>query len=192
MFIYTGIPFVTVIALAMCVINYIYMVQKEKTANMLDAAVMCGALYQPFVTERKQYWRLITAGFVHFSPLHLLCNCYVLFSLGSSMEAAFGHLLYTVLLIGSIVLGNVFSVYMSKDHAVTGGISGGMYGLIAAELTMYIAMYGMEAIFRNPSILSVILLNLLMNFFPNVNRKAHLGGTCMGILFITFLLRFLS
>lgn len=192
MFVYSGVPFITFIALGICIADYIYMNKLSKTTNVLDAAMQCGALYRPYVTERKQYWRLVSAGFVHFSILHLLCNCYVLFSLGSSMEAAFGHLLYALLLFGSIITGNIFSVYMSEDYAITGGMSGGMYGLIAAELTMYLAVYGIEAVMKNGSVLSMILLNLLMNFFPNVNRKAHLGGTCMGILFITLLLRFLS
>lgn len=189
MFFYTGIPIITYITIGLCIYNYIRISKKTKETGLNDAIVQCGGVYAPYVIEQKQYYRLITGGFVHFSIFHLLMNVYVLFSLGGAMEAAFGHILFAVLLYGSILAGNAFCVYMHPDYSVSGGMSSGMYGLIAAQLAMILIVFGPSAILNSPSMISVILMNLLMNFIPGVAWRAHLGGASVGILFITILYR---
>lgn len=188
---FRNIPFISIAVMLGCIVSYLRMTKYMKTENIYEAAIKCGAVYTPSILEEKQYWRLLTGGFVHFSVLHLLCSCYVLFSLGTSLEAVFGHLLYAILLLGSVVIGNLFTVFMKSDISVSGGLSGGLYGLIAAELTIFCIVYGPSAVFQSPSVLSTVLVNLMMNFFPGVNWRAHLGGTCMGILFITLIMRIL-
>ena len=190
MFYYTGIPIITYVTAAACVFNYIRMTQLMKQYSPNDSAVQCGAVFGPYIVENGQYWRLITGGFVHFSIFHLLMNVYVLVSLGGTMEAAFGHILFFILLYGSVLMGNAFSVYMYSDYSISGGMSSGMYGLIAAQLAMILILYGPQAILSSGSLLTVILLNLLMNFLPGVAWKSHLGGACFGVLFITLLYRF--
>lgn len=191
MFYYSGIPMITYATAIGCVLNYIMMTKKMREYSPNDSAVQCGAVYGPYIAENGQYWRLLTGGFVHFSPFHLVMNVYVLFSLGTSMEMAFGHLLFGILLFGSIIMGNAFAVWMHGDYAITGGMSTGMYGLIASELAMILILYGPSAILSSSSLLMVIILNLLMNFIPGVAWKSHLGGATFGVLFITVLYRIL-
>ena len=100
MFYYTGIPIITYVTAVVCVLNYIRMTQLMKQNSPNDSAVQCGAVFGPYIMENGQYWRLITGGFVHFSIFHLLMNVYVLISLGGAMEAAFGHILFFILLYG--------------------------------------------------------------------------------------------
>ena len=191
MFYYTGIPFITYATALACVLNYIRMSKKMKEYSPNDSAVQCGAVYGPYIIENRQYYRLLTGGFVHFSIYHLVMNVYVLYSLGGAMEAAFGHILYAILLYGSIIMGNAFCVFMHPDYSISGGMSSGMYGLIAAQLAIILIMYGPQAILGSSSLLMVLLLNLMMNFIPGVAWRSHLGGACVGVLFITILYRFL-
>ena len=177
MFYYTGIPFITYATAIACVLNYIRMSKKMKEYSPNDSAVECGAVYGPYIIENRQYYRLLTGGFVHFSIYHLVMNVYVLYSLGRAMEAAFGHILYAILLYGSIIMGNAFCVFMHPDYSISGGMSSGMYGP--------------QAILGSSSLLMVLLLNLMMNFIPGVAWRSHLGGACVGVLFITILYRFL-
>lgn len=49
-----------------------------------------GANNKYLVVELHQYYRLLTATFLHIGPLHLLCNMYALYIIGSQVETFFG------------------------------------------------------------------------------------------------------
>ena len=60
-------------------------------AMELDATTLVdfGAKYRPFIAG-GQWWRLVTAGFLHGGLLHILMNSWVLFDLGAQVEDIFG------------------------------------------------------------------------------------------------------
>ncbi len=180
-----SVPIVTYITAILCVLNYVRIHKEASQFGIQEAVMRYGAVYRPQIEEKKEYWRLITGGFVHFSIWHLILNVYILLELGSSMEMMFGTIPYAILLFGSIITGNIFAVYMSNDYSISGGLSTGMFGLLAAELTIYYVNFGLQAILHDPGIMSTIILNVILNFMPGVGWKAHLGGICFGILFIT-------
>lgn len=173
------------------VINYIRMESLKGQEGSGSAAVDCGAVFRPYIEMNHQYWRFVTGGFVHFSIWHLLMNLSVMWSLGTGMERYFGHGLYAVLLFGSIILGNIFAAYMGNDRTISGGLSSGLYGLMAAEIALVINASGFQAVMNNYSLMYDIFINLIMNFIPGISWQAHLGGACFGILFTVFLIRIL-
>lgn len=187
----TYTPFVTYLCMIIAVINYIRMESLKGQEGSSSAAVDCGAVFRPYIESNHQYWRLVTGGFVHFSIWHLLMNLSVMWSLGTGMEGYFGHGLYAILLFGSIILGNVFAAYMGNDHTISGGLSSGLYGLMAAEIALVISANGFQAVMNNYSLMYTIFINLIMNFIPGISWQAHLGGACFGILFTVFLIRIL-
>lgn len=184
-------PLITYLCVFIAVINYIRMYALIPQEGSHSAAVDCGAVYRPYIENNHQYWRFITGGFVHFSIWHLLMNLSVMWSLGRSMELYFGHGLYAVLLLGSILLGNIFACYMGNDYTISGGLSSGLYGLMAAEIAMIIAARGFQAVLNDYSLMYTIFINLIMNFLPGIAWQAHLGGACFGILFTELILRIL-
>ncbi len=178
---------ITLVVIIVCILNYIRLVQKQKTDAYDIALLDCGALLKPSYDLKKDFYRFLTAGFVHFSVAHVLLNMYCLWSLGRSMEYMLGPVRYVILLFGSIITGNLFAYLMGDEHSITGGMSSGLYGLIAVELVLVYLNYGLEGITGSPSVLVAIMLNLLMNFMPGVNWKSHLGGACFGVLFVAYL-----
>ncbi len=183
-------PFVTYIAEIICIAAYFLKVKREQTAMSTDVLLEMGAMYVPYV-RLGQYYRLITAGFLHFSVWHLFMNMYVLWNLGRAMEMMFGHILYAVLLLGSVILGNLMVFMTGDDRTISAGMSGGLYGLMFAELALIMYLYGAEAILQQTSLMYMIVLNLIMNFMPGVGWRAHLGGACFGIIFTVLILRFI-
>ena len=82
-----------------------------------------------------EYWRLITAVFLHASAAHLTLNMFAHFYLGRLMERLLGHwrflLLYTVSALGGAVLFQVTS-----DATLGLGASGAVYGVFGAFLVL--------------------------------------------------------
>lgn len=148
--------------------------------------ILCGAFYKPFILA-GDYYRLLTAGFVHANMIHLFVNMISLYSIGRVIEKMLGKK-YIILLLGSVLFGNLFVLCM-KDHTVNVGLSGGLYGLLAC----YIYYLVKRKLYRIPqirnSLITMILMNLLINFMPGVSWLAHLGGFISGFFLSIFFMR---
>lgn len=89
-----------------------------------------GALFDQVGTE--QPFRYLSAMFVHFGILHVGMNAMALLSLGRGIEQADGSARLVVLFLGSGIVGFVASDFFAGPGEVTGGISGGVFGLMGA------------------------------------------------------------
>src|SRR5437762_4246573 len=72
-----------------------------------------GAKYGPYIQFRGEWWRLVTAGFLHGSILHILMNSWALFDLGTQVEDAFGTARYLVFYFVSTITGFLGSMWWS-------------------------------------------------------------------------------
>ena len=63
----------------------------------VEVLVVFGAKYGPPMVRQEQWWRLVTAGFLHGGVFHILMNSWVLLDLGSHAEAIFGTPRYLVI-----------------------------------------------------------------------------------------------
>ena len=74
-------------------INVIYFLYLEIAGSSENTAFMIskGAMYAPLVLEEGQYYRLLTAVFMHFGINHIMNNMLVLFFLGDNLERALGR-----------------------------------------------------------------------------------------------------
>lgn len=174
-------PFVTYYIAIICLLVYLISLYFYKyTNNSFEVAIIIGGYYKILIVA-GQWWRILTAGFVHVDIFHLLVNMISLFSLGRLLENYYGHLKYLIIIIAGIIFGNLF-LFALNDNIVAVGISGGLYALLAA-LAMYIyntKMYKIPAIMHN--VIYIILVNLMINLLPSVGYYAHLGGFIAGIL----------
>ncbi len=176
-------PWVSISLMVLCVI--FYSLSRLLAANyttFTNALIFMGAMYQPLIEGAFELWRFITPAFLHGSIFHLLTNMYSLNLFGRILEPLYGRWKFLLALISSIVVGNVF-VYFGSDTTVTVGMSGGLYGLMAMYLIYTIETQIIKIPQMRFQIFSLIGINLMINFFPNISWLSHLGGFITGLFF---------
>ncbi len=90
----------------------------------LQTLVDFGAKYAPYILGRGEWWRLITAGFLHGGLLHIGMNFWVLYDLGPQVNEAFGTPRFLAIYLVSSVTGFLASMYWSP--AISIGASAGL------------------------------------------------------------------
>jgi rhomboid protease GluP len=127
-----------------------------------------------------QWWRLVTAGFLHGGLLHLLMNSWVLFDLGTQVEEVYGTSRLIVFYVVSTVFGFLASAYWSPVLSV--GASAGLFGLIGSMIAL-----GMR--YKTPVSSAIrgmyvrwAVYGLLFGLLPmfRVDNAAHVGGLASG------------
>lgn len=176
-------PIVTYSLVAVTAIAYIAIELHDAGLSALDRArgdtwLTKLALFGPAVHD-GDYYRLVTNSLVHYGILHIAFNMFILWQVGKLLEPAAGHLRYFLLYIVS-VLGGACGALILDPHALTGGASGGVFGLMAAA-TLVLTRNGMS--FAQTGFGPLIVLNLFLGFFiSNVSIGGHIGGLIAGAL----------
>ena len=143
------------------------------------------------VLRYKEYYRLISSGFLHGSWWHLLFNLYALFSFGESLEAVIGGTNFLFIYFVSLIGGNVLSLYIhrfdSQYSAI--GASGAVCGIIFASIVIFPDMeIGMFLLPFSLTSWMYGLLFVLISIYgiksrmSNIGHDAHLGGALLGML----------
>jgi rhomboid protease GluP len=141
--------------------------------------VKFGAKFAPLIFERGQWWRLVTAGFLHGGLLHILMNSWVLFDLGAQVEELFGASRMWVIYFISSVCGFLLSAVWAPGVPSIGA-SAAVFGLIGAMIAMGVTNRGpMGAAIRSLYIRWAIY-GLLFSLFGNIDMAAHIGGLIAG------------
>lgn len=127
-----------------------------------------------------QWWRLITAGFLHGGLLHILMNSWVLFDLGAQVEEVYGASRLIVFYIIATVAGFLASTFWSP--AISIGASAGLFGLIGAMIAVGVRYpTSLGAAIRGLYIRWAIY-GLIIGLLPGlaIDNAAHLGGLAGG------------
>jgi len=125
-----------------------------------------------------EWWRLITAGFLHAGLMHLLFNCLALYTLGTPFEALYGRTRYAILLLISLVAGSYASITFNAENQVSVGASGAIFGLFGALLVV-----GRRLGADTRSTLTLLAINTAIAIaIPNIDWRAHLGGLAGGVV----------
>ena len=90
------------------------------------------------INNNKEYIRLLSAGFLHADMMHLLFNMMTLYFFGPIVIQAFGAVGFIIVYFGSVLLGNIFSLYLYKNQPWYSaiGASGGVSGILFASIAM--------------------------------------------------------
>jgi membrane associated rhomboid family serine protease len=124
-----------------------------------------------------EYYRLFTAGFLHFGIIHIGFNMLLLYQLGHLLEPALGRARFAALYVAALLAGS-FGAILTAPNALTGGASGAVFGLMAA------AAVGLQR--RGVNVFSTgigttLLLNLVLTFsISGISIGGHLGGAAAG------------
>ncbi|MEV7774768.1 rhomboid family intramembrane serine protease [Kitasatospora sp. NPDC086791] len=123
-----------------------------------------------------QWYRLLTATFLHLQWWHVGLNMLVLFWLGPPLEAALGRLRFLTLYLVSGLGGSTFAFLVAGDWMLSVGASGAIFGLIGATIVMQLRNKGPVG----PAI-AFLVFNLVVTFSrPTIDWRAHLGGLVLG------------
>ena len=133
-------------------------------------------LNNSYMIQQGQYYRLLTGGFLHGGPWHIMMNLYSLYNLGPWMERMLGPAKFLLLLYGGVLAGNLFCYFFKVRSSL--GLSGGLY----AVMFFYFMLLTSYTTVSWASILQNNIANIIINFMPGVAWQAHLGGALFGVL----------
>ena len=146
------------------------------------------------ILRNKEYIRLISAGFLHADLMHLLFNMMTLYFFGPIVIEAFGDIGFLAVYFGSVLLGNIFSLYLYKNQSWYSaiGASGGVSGILFASIAMIpdLGIYFFFIPIAIPGYLfgfAYFAYSVYMMLNPkqhdNIGHAAHLGGAFFGLLY---------
>lgn len=138
-----------------------------------------GAKYPPAM-HAGQWWRLITAGFLHGGLFHILMNSWVLWDLGATVESFYGAKRYVIIYFIATVFGFAASTWWS--NALSIGASAGLFGFIGAMIAMGTRSQTPIGAAMKAHYTQWAIWGLVMGFLPmfQVDNAAHLGGLAGG------------
>jgi membrane associated rhomboid family serine protease len=129
--------------------------------------------------DNGEYYRLVTAGFLHAGFFHLMFNMFALYVLGTLLEPAVGRLRFGLIYFVSLLAGSFGALVLSPDSP-TVGASGAIFGLMGAAVVV-MRNRGLSAM--ESGLGFWIVLNLVITFtVPNISIGGHVGGLIGGIL----------
>ena len=144
-----------------------------------------GVLFGPAVANGDWY-RRVTAMFLHASILHIAFNMFALYWLGTVVEQAIGSALFLLVYFVSGIAGSAGALVLSDPGAFTVGASGAIYGIMGALLVLEYMTTGSFA----GQAMGLILINLVITLsIPNISLGGHLGGLVGGTVSTYVLMR---
>jgi len=151
----------------------------------LETLVNMGALFGPFTVVNGEWWRLLSAMFLHGGMTHLLMNMFSLYIVGRGAEIYFDTKSYLSIYFFSGIIGGLVSLYM---HPVSVGVgaSGAIFGVFGALAGFFLAHRDKiashsKAFMKDFSV--IILINLVIGLsIPAIDVSAHIGGLVVGLI----------
>ena len=142
-------------------------------------------LFGPAVAN-GDWWRLITAAFLHASLIHIGFNMYFLWFAGAPVEAVLGRGRFLLVYLVSGLAGSAGALVVDPRTA-TVGASGAIFGILGAALVME----RQRNFVLGGSAAGLILINLILSFvLSNISIGGHIGGLIGGVLCTLVLSRF--
>lgn len=164
----TDKPYVTWVLLGLMVLGFLAQSVNGEVTGLF-------AMWGPGVLQGEWY-RLVTAAFLHGGTMHLLFNGFAMYMVGVPLERRLGISRYAALWVLSAVGGGVLT-YLLAFGTPTVGASGAVFGLFGAALVM-----GRRLELDTRSILVLLGLNLVITFLvPGISWTGHIGGLLAGL-----------
>ncbi len=136
-----------------------------------------GSLVPGLVLVFGEWWRLITAGFLHAGIMHIAFNLYALYSVGPQVEKLFGMWRFLWIYMVALLWGSGLVALLSPLNSNTVGASGAILGVMGALLVylwQHKDLVGSQSSFMQ--LAWVIFVNLLIGITPGISLWGHLGG----------------
>jgi rhomboid protease GluP len=169
---------VTIVLIIINILVFLWLTVNGGSTNTATL-VTYGAKYTPLIVA-GQWWRLLTAGFLHIGIQHLVINMLTLYFLGLYLESILGSVRMLLVYLMSIIGGNVLSAVLAAN-SVSAGASTGIFGLFGAFIFLGAEFH------ENPLIhqlarqfLILVIFNLVADLMPGIDMAGHVGGLVAG------------
>ncbi len=150
-----------------------------------------GAVYE-YIVYFKEYYRLFTSTFYHFSLQHLFGNMLFLLLMGSILERNMGSVSYAIIYFGSgfiAAITSLFTTLAAEPYVVSGGASGAVFGVMGGlmALVLYHLLIKRRRSFEGMSFREMIFMVVLAIGYGftsggDVDNAAHIGGFIAGLI----------
>lgn len=127
-----------------------------------------------------EWWRVVTAMFLHGSLIHIAMNSWVLMDIGPPVEKVYGSARYLFLYVTTGAVGFAFSALSGHASVGASGSIMGLIGLLLAITTRRGGAYMMA--FRKQLVVWVVSIFLFGFFVSGIDNYAHFGGLASGFL----------
>ena len=134
-----------------------------------------------------EWWRLVTAAFLHYGPLHLAMNMYSLFYAGTILEHVIDRWRFALLYLVSGIAGSAGALLLTPN-GLTVGASGAIFGILGALFVLE----RRGVIQSGGQIATLLVINLVFTFALSsyISVGGHLGGLAGGVVLMVALLQF--
>lgn len=144
-----------------------------------------GANSAASVVEDRQYWRLLTATFLHGGFLHLTLNMLGLWQAGKQLNRLHGNFQFLLIYLASALAGSALSLHFSAQQSVSVGASGAVFGVLGALLVAVYQHRGQIPGVTSKNVMTsqgVFLAYALVQGFSKqgIDNAAHVGGLIAG------------
>ncbi len=146
--------------------------------GVYGAVINEGVLDRFHVSVYHEYWRLISAGFLHENLIHIGFNMYLLYVLGMMLEPAIGTVRFAAIYLTALLAGSFGALLATAAPSL--GASGAVFGLMGAA-AVELRSRGISVM--QSGIGGLIIINLVFSFsLANISVGAHVGGLIGGAL----------
>jgi membrane associated rhomboid family serine protease len=170
---------------ALIAINVLIFLAEGKAAytlegtNLNSSVILHGFLYASYVGPLHQYYRLLTAGFLHWDFLHVGSNMLVLYFVGRMFEPVVGRVRFVAIYFVGLLAGSLGALLLSPTSP-TIGASGAIFGLLGAAF-IELRRRGIDP--WQAGIGGTIVLNLVLTLsISGISIGGHIGGLVGGAL----------
>jgi membrane associated rhomboid family serine protease len=175
-------PMVTQILIAL---NVIVFVAETATNAPLGGGlgngwvVEHGVLYGPNISIAHEYWRLVSAGFLHDGLFHILINMFSLYVVGAALEPAVGRVSFAGIYFASLLSGS-FGALLFQPQTPTVGASTAIFGIFGA---LIVVAHARGISLWQSGLAPMLLINLVFSVtYAGISLGGHLGGLAGGLI----------
>jgi membrane associated rhomboid family serine protease len=137
----------------------------------------------PALVAAGEYWRLVTAMFLHIGLLHLMLNSLGLYIFGNLIEQVLGTVGFVAIYLVAGFVASVASFAFGSPVALAAGASGAIFGPLGAWLAYNLRRRSLSLARANvQGALLLIAINVVFGLsVPGIDNLAHIGGLAAGV-----------
>ncbi|WP_031067803.1 rhomboid family intramembrane serine protease [Streptomyces sp. NRRL WC-3742] len=157
---------------------YVFTPQLERVWSLYSVGLHRGGP-EGVADGPDQWYRLLTATFLHVEWWHIGANMLALLILGPALEEALGRLRFLALYLLAGLGGSTLAFLIDGDWMNSLGASGAIFGLIGATVVLQLRTKGPLG-----PVLALLVFNAIVTYTRRdvIDWRAHLGGLLLGAL----------
>lgn len=178
---------ITYSVIGICIVVYVVSVLVYGIEMSAYEGLTFGGYNPLLVAFGGDYYRLITANFIHFGLLHIVVNCYSMQGLGVFIENTLSKVQYVIILGVSALFTTLlpfvlFLINGFEANVVSGGISGVIFGLIGSLGALALCYKDIfMTVFKQlaPNVIAMLVISFIV---PSISLSGHVSGMIGGFV----------